>query len=351
MKTNLFIAALSLVVLAGCSSEDEIGTLVAKSDNAINFGTYVGKQTKAPVTSNSLPTNSSFGVFAYYTGQSGWEAVKTTITPNFMYNQKVDYNGTTYTYSPLKYWPNTSGDQITFLAYYPHDDSEISFVESTDGTTKYSNASQGLPKATFTVTKTTDQTDFMYSEVLTDKTSTDGKISFTFKHALAQVNIQAKMKEVLNDNTTVQIKSVSLKNILSSNTFTFGTNIWGTAETATSYNTSVSDATPIEITKTDGVNAKNITSGESTFLMVPQTLPTTVGSEAQIEIKYDVITTDASLAGGKSTITNTVPLIISSLSLSIWGANKKYLYTLEISLSGVEVAATVENWSTEEEAK
>ena len=45
MKTNLFIAALSLVVLAGCSGEDEIGTLVAKNDNAINFGTYVGKQT------------------------------------------------------------------------------------------------------------------------------------------------------------------------------------------------------------------------------------------------------------------------------------------------------------------
>ena len=36
MKTNLFIAALSLVVLAGCSSEDEIDTLVSKSDNAIS---------------------------------------------------------------------------------------------------------------------------------------------------------------------------------------------------------------------------------------------------------------------------------------------------------------------------
>ena len=40
MKTNLFIAALSLVVLAGCSSEDEVGTLVAKNDNVMTFGTY-----------------------------------------------------------------------------------------------------------------------------------------------------------------------------------------------------------------------------------------------------------------------------------------------------------------------
>ena len=60
MKTNLFIAALSLVVLAGCSGEDEIDTLVAKSDNAINFTTYVGKQTKA-----GTALAGDFGVFAY----------------------------------------------------------------------------------------------------------------------------------------------------------------------------------------------------------------------------------------------------------------------------------------------
>ena len=50
MKTNLFIAALSLVVLAGCSGEDEIDTLVAKSDNAINFTTYrnISKRFKNP---------------------------------------------------------------------------------------------------------------------------------------------------------------------------------------------------------------------------------------------------------------------------------------------------------------
>ena len=40
MKTNLFIAALSLVVLAGCSSEDEVGTLVASNDNVINFTNF-----------------------------------------------------------------------------------------------------------------------------------------------------------------------------------------------------------------------------------------------------------------------------------------------------------------------
>lgn len=62
MKKNLFIAALGLVVLAGCSSEDEVSTLIANSDNAINFTTYVGKQTKAGTT-----LAGDFGVFAYQT--------------------------------------------------------------------------------------------------------------------------------------------------------------------------------------------------------------------------------------------------------------------------------------------
>ena len=66
MKTNLFIAALSLVVLAGCSSEDEVGTLVAKNDNVINFTTYVGKQTKAAVEGTALPAKAEFGVFAMH---------------------------------------------------------------------------------------------------------------------------------------------------------------------------------------------------------------------------------------------------------------------------------------------
>ena len=86
MKTNLFIAALSLVVLAGCSSEDEIDTLVSKSDNAITFGTYVGKQTKA-IEKSAFAENDQFGVFAFYTKAEGYNNTKDT--PNFMYEQSI----------------------------------------------------------------------------------------------------------------------------------------------------------------------------------------------------------------------------------------------------------------------
>ena len=113
------------------------------------FGTYMGKSgtTRAgyngTINTNVLQTNSSnatqtatdgangFGVFAYYTGRNtyGQYQGKTTYTgetqtiatttdgaPNFMYNQRVYWDDTNYpttsgyvsswTYSPLKYWPN-----------------------------------------------------------------------------------------------------------------------------------------------------------------------------------------------------------------------------------------------------
>ena len=145
MKTNLFIAALSLVVLAGCSSEDEVGTLVAKNDNVINFTTYVGKQTKAAVEGTALPAKAEFGVFAYNTKEALWNASATSATPNFMYNQKVTFDGANYTYSPVKYWPNA--EKVSFIGYYP-------FPTETNGvsvSSTFTNKSTGLPKIEFTI--------------------------------------------------------------------------------------------------------------------------------------------------------------------------------------------------------
>ena len=175
MKTNLFIAALSLVVLAGCSSEDEVGTLVAKSDNAINFTTYVGKQTKAAVEENTLTANTKFGVFAYHTKDATWESSKATATPNFMFNQEVTFDGTNYTYSPVKYWPNA--EKVSFIGYYP-------FPTETNGvsvSSDFTNQSTGLPKIEFTIPSSENGvTDLLVSTVANDKSKE--KLSLYFYH-------------------------------------------------------------------------------------------------------------------------------------------------------------------------
>ena len=339
MKTNLFIAALSLVVLAGCSSEDEIDTLVSKSDNAITFGTYVGKQTKA-IEKSAFAENDQFGVFAFYTKAEGYNNTKDT--PNFMYEQSIKKGAgeAEWTYSPVKYWPNTNGEQITFFAYYPAGKTGMTF-QTTETSTAYSNSSKGFPDIKFEVQdKADEQVDFMYSTLVNQtKPETNAAIKFSFAHALSKVNIKAQMKETLNSETTVNIKSIALNNIYNTNTlkYTGSTPSWGwdTASNGQKY-----EITPTNISlASDGTTAIDITS----FLMVPQTLSTEDGKKASITITYDVVTTDTSLPEGSSTITNTITTDITSTTE--WKMNQQYVYTIQIFLTDVSVSTEVSGWT------
>lgn len=339
MKKNLFIAALGLVVLAGCSSEDEVSTLIANSDNAINFTTYVGKQTKA-IDKGSFVENDAIGVFAYYTGSKGFD---TTAAPNFMYEQAITKDSKAWSYSPLKYWPNTSGEKITFFGYYPSAKTGMTFYKA-GTTTAYENKATGFPDIQFTVQDTAaNQVDLMYSSLIDQTKPENGKVLFSFTHALSKVNIKAKMSSELDAATTVTIKNVSLSNIYNTNTLKYATSKWSwdTATTLKDYSTKVS----IDLTKDSGSTAVDITKEATGFLMVPQTLSKDADKKATLTISYDVTTVDTSLAQS-STISNTVSVDISGLSTKTWEMNQQYTYTIQIALTGVTVDASASEWGT-----
>ena len=197
MKKTLLFAAAALTMLASCSQSDDLNNapVVAESqNNAIEFGTYVGKGTgtrttngtPGSITTTSLQTgahkDAGFGVFAYYTGTNNYtySAVTTTgatgqtsVKPNFMYNQQVKWNDglsasyvTKWQYSPLKYWPNevasgavdnqtgaattdyTHGGNVSFFAYAPY----VSSASGDDGITGMTAASaQSDPILTYSV--------------------------------------------------------------------------------------------------------------------------------------------------------------------------------------------------------
>ena len=168
MKKAILFAALGLIVLAGCTTSDEVfqGPDLQKQaleDNAITFGTYMGgnNQTRAGYTGNIntdvLKDNAKangFGVFAYYTGTAKYTDYRSkTLSkkyPNFMYNEHVYYDEgntegyiTHWKYDIMKYWPNevasgvvddqdndqsdnqaytegTNGGNLSFFAYAPY---------------------------------------------------------------------------------------------------------------------------------------------------------------------------------------------------------------------------------------
>lgn len=141
MKKYLFLAVAATVFAACSSDSDPVSQAPENGKNntevanvPVTFGAYVNRATTragqtGELTTSNLPTP-GFGVFAYYTDNADYSVYA---TPNFMYNQHV--TGTvpaaggaaTWTYSPVKYWPNEFGntaesddiDKVSFFAYAP----------------------------------------------------------------------------------------------------------------------------------------------------------------------------------------------------------------------------------------
>ena len=187
------IACLTLVAVISCDGNEGILSPQQPEDGArvpVGFSTSVGE----PTMSRALTTDNltSMGVFASYTGQDDWNA--TTSKLNFMYNQQVSRanNSSPWTYTPVKYWPNTTTDKLSFFAYAPYVD------ESAAGGSTPSfqgNTVAGFPKLTYTVpTAEADQIDLLASVPLMNRTyeTTSGSVSFLLKHALTKVSVYIK---------------------------------------------------------------------------------------------------------------------------------------------------------------
>jgi hypothetical protein len=133
---KIYLFAAMAAMLASCSSDDvttEMQTAKQSAENvAVGFDAYVPRTTtragKTGEMTNGHPglktAHVGFGVFGYYTNADNYDQ---TFTPNFMYNQHVEFTSPSWTYSPVKYWPNEFGtnaasddtDKVSFFAYAP----------------------------------------------------------------------------------------------------------------------------------------------------------------------------------------------------------------------------------------
>ena len=218
-KYLIFIAG--ALLLTACSN-DEVQTDdggYKPSSDAIGFdAAYDGTddaQTRAygDIFNDVALQGNAIGVFASYTGDLTYE--NTTVSPNFMWNQKVSYSSGGWSYAPLKYWPNTANEYVSFFAYAPHeavpqDDGTKCIIDISDNNDKgdpwvnYRLASKPWPKDETGTAVTPNQIDLLYgtkregtSASYTYKPWTDVKrqsttdnVKFTFKHALACIGNQ-----------------------------------------------------------------------------------------------------------------------------------------------------------------
>lgn len=205
-------AALAAVLTGSCSKLDQPvdggWTDLAGAQHVAFSGSLI-----APATKGALPSNTTFGVFAFYQpgtigGAAGtWNNNR---TPNFMFNQEVLFDGTDYSYTPVKYWPSNYENTISFWAYSPYEASPALLVRNT--TNAYTSSSKNIPDIRYTVTD--GQTDFLYSGIVNNQSyaSNAGVVPLQFSHALSLIDVRAQKIDA-DDKYTVTLKSVSFRGL------------------------------------------------------------------------------------------------------------------------------------------
>ena len=187
----------------------------------------------------------SIGVFASYTGKLTY--LNTTVAPDFMYNQKLAYNGSAWVYAPVKYWPNglaETPEYLSFFAYAPYEAApgaskcitDISDKDLTgDPWLNYQLGKYPWPKDATGTDVTADQVDLLYAtkkEGTTYGPWTDiskykdngsinigitDKVKFTMKHALASIGneitikLSNEMKALIENYSIIQIYGIKIE--------------------------------------------------------------------------------------------------------------------------------------------
>lgn len=168
--------ALLSVIFIACAKSGEPQNEPTPTDTPVGFSassTWTdAKATPRTTGDTEFASGDTFGVFAYYVA-SGSDISATT--PNFMYNQKVTYDGSSWTYSPTKYWPATG--TLSFFAYAPYGNSCIT-CPATDAT--------GTPSIGYNNPEA--DLDLLAAESPSlSFADNNGEVSFKFHHILAKI--------------------------------------------------------------------------------------------------------------------------------------------------------------------
>ncbi len=241
-RCYLYIIMCNLLFAACGSGEDIPGTTTPTSisasegslpmtfDVAMTSGNKGTTRAQNEINVNSkLSTEGGFGVFACYTGLHGYS--DSNVSPDFMYNEHVTSadNGNTWSYSPVKYWPNGEGEvdgntgsnkhYVSFLAYAPYSNDQS--PDQANNPADYciptfsKQGEIGNPWLTYRLhTDVTKQVDLLYAchtntNPILDwtKPEINTKVKFEFHHALGCVGdlVTVKLSDALKNQVDSRV--------------------------------------------------------------------------------------------------------------------------------------------------
>ena len=205
--------------------------------------------------------------------------------------------GTNWMPSKVYYWPG-SNRQLRFLAWAPTDATFQSVPNNPNATTlQYTTPAEAKNQRDIVAAATG-----FISNPSNDATCTP--VGLQFKHLCTAVII--KTGEQMTAGT---IKSVSLKGVKNSGTYDMVNSVW-------TLNNSTADFTisPNQATTSTTPNGTNLNAGESTFMLLPQTL----GADSKLEVAFH------------DNISGRDRILSASLNGAEWPMGKTVTYRLSI---------------------
>ena len=191
-----FYVMIAQLVLSGCAGEG-VEETSSSSSSEINFDAYLGRNasTRAGINNIDSLKGKGFGVFARYNHNGN-------ISP-LMDNERVTWNGDRWGYTNTRYWPNEGS--VDFYAFAPYL-KNVELVNAPDSIKDNPTCIE--------FTSSTSPVDLVW-DVQKNKTvptsSTDGKVKFQFKHALARLGFDITANQELEENgAVIQVEEVKL---------------------------------------------------------------------------------------------------------------------------------------------
>ena len=296
----------------GVSTENSAATRANKTDDGLTVARYtlrsdnsadtlcvravvtdgIGNNANKPATRAAMQTSmyNDFKVVA---------AVKENgnVCSQYYMNDVATKTGTNWVPAHTYYWPG-SNRQLRFLAWAPTDATFEAVPNTPNATTlKYTTPAEAKNQRDLVAAAT----DFIDSPA---NNGTCTPVSLNFKHLCTAVII--KTGETMTAGT---IKSVSLKGVKNSGTYDMVNSAWTLNNTTTDFTIS-----PNKTTTSTTPNGTDLNAGESTFMLLPQTL----GAASKLEVAFH------------DNISGKDRILSASLNGAEWPMGKTVTYRLSI---------------------
>lgn len=211
-----------MALLAACSTNDEIQT-PQQEVSSIDFATYAPTMTRE--ADNSSATQADL-LNTHHTTFKVWGNKTVGAASTEVFNdQLVSYNGSKWTYDPLRYWDKTASYNFYAVAPATNGTSDINWSFS-DGNFSLSNFTlQGTslpvfsdiePGASF---KGVSDVDLMLAHDVTSYEQYGTPVALEFDHILSRFNIGVKATSP-NSNHAITVDEVKIYNLKMTGTFT-----------------------------------------------------------------------------------------------------------------------------------